>query len=151
MSKRFNMEYVTVLPNSGGKKVIIDLTCSDDSVCLQNIEDCLNEHMPPLKKTVDDFLAMSDDELDAMIRKHRLTSSRYANYSGQCWDNLRPGIRNRGYKIDINDQLEEHCEFELWKKDGVVQVANVEESTTVTLARFICACYLYVMQEEGAE
>ena len=109
------------------------------------------EHMPPPKKTVEEFLAMDDRDLTSAVRGFYGDANFYAEYSGVCWDKLRPEIRKRGYAVVVHEPSADIVYFKFWchGDDNVTVLA--EESSTVTLARFICACYLYVMQEEGAK
>lgn len=123
---------------------------SGSEAYLTSVADCLNEHMPPPKKTVEEFLAMSDEELDSLVRRSDTDRSGpcYAGSPSVAWTVLRPEIRKRGYWIDVYESPSGGVSFTIGKGDFKCREF---ESTTVTLARFLCACFLFVMQEEGAK
>lgn len=144
------------------------ICCRDEEDTQEALQDMANklnyaeEHMPPKKKTVEEFLAMDMAVLNDLLAESISTEMSIprwgrvslAEYTGWCWTTLRPEIRKRGYKISIGDSFDSSVRSKVWfslnkgfNRDDMSCYGEVEESTTITLAHFLCACYLYVMQE----
>lgn len=121
---------------------------------LQDMADKLNyaeENMPTTKKTVEEFLAMDEHALDLACRSLSSRNEVYKASFTACWSILRPEMIKRGYDVETHLATNLKSSFSLFKSmvpKGIQRIGEpVEESSTVTLARFLCACYLYVMQE----
>lgn len=113
-----------------------------------------HENKPEPEKTVEDFLAMSDEELNDAVNLAADVSLKYTSGLSKAWDILVPEINDCGFWIKFyNFKSDTKCSswFTLGLFNGKPSVCGLESSPTVTLRRFICACFCFVKQEESSE
>ena len=163
MSDRFELKSTGVhghyLHDTGsGRGTCVNLSkysAEDEEYCeeyMQAIADCLNKHMPPKKKSFEDFLAMSDADLsDAVSNIRNSGHPYYATNMHACHEYLRPAILEMGFAVTTGiNHTTEKFSWKLWEiGDYNDYVASSVGSTSSTLPRFYCASYLWAQQEKG--
>lgn len=115
---------------------------SSDKERLQQICDCLNEHLPKKEEPIlrfDDIYNLTNEERDKLVSKLKGESlSDWSRNEGICWSLLRPAIRELGYAVNVVDN-----DWTLLELEGT----DEWEISSLTGAEAMSCFYIYAKQE----
>ena len=128
--------------------VTIHITVSGKWPGTKAITDCLNKHMPEPKKNLEDFMGLSNTELNALTKTARgslNTGIHYMHNESFYYSYLRPEMKRLRYHVDLRVDDDLDVEFRLYR-NGTVWIKSITESPENPPARIYTIFYLLVKE-----
>lgn len=126
--------------------------CSTDKERLQQICDCLNEHLPKKTRSIDYYLSL--DYLGEMGMAAKLQYWGYnsltcneSTFLLQSFSALKPALNNMSYRVKVIDSADGCTYWQLFYEGVAVHSIEGEEGTERSGARIMASFYLWVKEQ----